>query len=511
MFSSPNTKTLDEKLLTTNQPIVKENMGWLYGDVYFIKLAPDLEDVPKEQNAQSPMHVMTFEKAKELIDILDSQPKGRKAIQVGNFFLSGNFMMARTDPNAIHHYHLHMRSLYRPLAYMQHIINEMNNAFQQNQTGNAQQILRKITCDAIAKGMFNLKDIPESFNTALTLLYELLNSSVSNLAASVKLRLATSFKIAKAGLYLSPNCMNIKKTYHDNIKTFLQDQAGIILTELQDFAKGDVPYNLLTLTVIEMIKEDNESFRDHPEQLKQYLKDCDIHTVLHYLAAPELIALPGAVIATENLTILFMNTLTVLQQDSTIREKLQTAVKNLVGDLTFDHEHFDKIKAIFDKDERDNGYLHRFYLECLRREDIRKTADHLRLETVTMRYTEGAISYGDDTIPAHSHIVFLPAIPRFDERLYKNADAFDPDRYRNDNGQHLNQYPLTIFVEARRRCPAHGVTPYIVKMFISHLLLHYDFSLQKNNAEDQWPSILNIKPKVTNELADEKKPLLTVT
>lgn len=502
MFSSAPKKTLDERVLAASQSIVKENMGILFGDIYIIKISPDLVDAPLVEDKASKMLLVTFDKAREILDYLDGTEGGRGA-PTANFLLSGNFLLSRADENAIHHYHVHARSLHRPIAYMEHMFNEINEAFGDGVMVNVQYTMRKITRDAIAKGLFNLSVIPHELDVALSKFYMLMEDAFDTLEKSLTLKLSAGFTVAKAFLSLSPYYADIKKTYAENIAKFLLNQSSVVLKELHDVANDVVPTNIITLSIMELIKEDKPELRAAPQDFKAHLSTLDVKDVCRYLARPEMIALPAGVVASENLTIVFHNALLVLQRDPDMREKLHQALKALFGDTAFSTDNLKQVKELFEQDERDNGYLHRFYLELLRREHIGKTPDHLRLESNALRYTKSKIRYGDYEIPAGSNIVFLPAFPRFDERLYPNPDAFDPDRYLQDD-KNLTKYPLTIFTEAKRRCPAHAVTSYIAKMFLSHLLLHYDFNLEKVNANDVWPTRLavtpkaNVMPKCTN-------------
>jgi hypothetical protein len=500
MLRSVFAQTLENKVLTAASPIVGKNLGFPYGNVYFVKLSPDAEDIAALPQHDSPAIIMPFNKAKEIIDMLDSESQGRKTNNLFNFFVSGNFIAARTDANAMHHYHLYARSLHRPVAYMKNVFQEMDTYFANKDSRIIKKTIRCMVRGAVAKGFFNLTEIPPELEIAFSTFDTFFDGDSKSLEARVKNRLSAAFSIATPLLYLSPFFMGLKNAYYTNSRQFLLNQAPVILKELNAFAEGDAaPHNIITLSIIELIKEEHALYRTNIEELKAYLLTLNTESVLAYLKKPEMLALPGTLGATENLTMVFENTLQTLHGSQELLEKLQARLKDLFGDITFTADNVERIKALFEKDEATNGYLHRFYLELLRREDIKKSVDYLRSESMLIRYTAHAIHYGDYTIPGGSSIVFLPAIPRFDERLYQSPDVFDPDRYLLKTNQHLEKYPITIFNESKRRCPAAALSSYISKMFISHLVLHYDFTLQKEKEADPWPTLMQVTAKQKTE------------
>jgi len=511
MFFRKSPRALENKIMSSAGPIVVKDMGMLYGQVYFIKVSADAEDIAARPEYDSPAIIMPFDKAKEIMDLLDSEPDGRKTNNILNFLTSGNFLMARTDENAMHHYHLYARNLHRPVVYMKEILQEMNRYFSGTNTRNLIKTIRFMVRDAVAKGLFNLEVIPENLQMAFSNFDIFFDGTKEPLEKRVKNNLSAAFPLAAPFLYLSPFFMRLRMNYAAHSADFLHAQAPIILKELHDYAEGGVPHSIITLSVIELIKEEVDVYRTNIEALKTHLLTLSLESVFQYLKKPEIISLLATLGATENLTVIFESTLQALHSSPDLIEKLHAALKTLLGDLTFEVANLEQIKTLFDKDEAANGYLHRFYLESLRREDFKQSADTLRTGTMSLRYTNQNIKCGDYLIPKGSSIVFLPGVPRFDERLYPTPDTFDPDRYLLKMNQHLEKYPLTVFNEAKRRCPAAHVSSYITKMFISHLVLHYDFNLQKAKEADKWPTLLQVAEKQGKEVVQEAMNLQPFT
>ena len=88
-----------------------------------------------------------------------------------------------------------------------------------------------------------------------------------------------------------------------------------------------------------------------------------------------------------------------------------------------------------------------------------------------------------------SMIAILNSLPRFDPTIWDHPEIFNPARFFNQAKGELKEalakYSLSSFSEGKRKCPAHKITEFMMKTFIAHLTLHYDFTLRKENSQNE--------------------------
>lgn len=489
MFSSvADSASLKKDILENKFPIIEENFGYFGGGkVLFVKTSPHAADLPAPVDADE--LTLNLDEAADLQNMLDQIPESRKAQQVFNFFSSGNFINTRTGKDAMKHHQLYARVLHRPAAYITNINQALEEFLQENHDKDFS--LKDLTAmpvrNALAHGMLGVERLTPALSTAIKQFSDIIDDDLYDLKRGVEMRLMAASTIGRFALNVIPKFYNARSTYLKAVEQFIEDHAQTIFDEIQNYANSVNTYNLLALAVIEMLKEKKTQLRNDPDELASTLQKMTLSDVREYLMHPDVISIPASITAGDNTMTLLSCILTAFTKDKNLLQRFRDEVtaKGLL-DMTDPVKISNVIKA----ERFNNGFMHRVYLEGLRRQDIYKSPEDLALQTMRLWYNyDHPIVLKHVTIPANSTIVLLPAMPRFDERVWNNPDEFNPERYL-DKPQ-LEKYPLSGFSSSHRRCPAYDTNEYLAISFLACIVTRYDVALE--NTESKKPAKITVR------------------
>lgn len=284
-------------------------------------------------------------------------------------------------------------------------------------------------------------------------------------------------KMPNWSLGLSSTFREVKECYKTCAEAFLQNQKQAIFDSIQSYANDNECQNLIALSIIKLLKEEYPVCKKNKDSLSSLLKEMSIDDLDRYLSHGEIIAIPASITASVNLVIIITCGLMALDINPELKHALATELKDAGVDRAILENDIQSLKRFFEHNEKQNGLLHRTYLESLRRENLLKTSDHLAIETIQTRYTSKPIPIGDHgVIPAKSTIMFLPGTVRFDPSLWDDLELFDPTRYEKNAS--LSKYPASIFFEGPRQCPAKSISSHLFKSIVSYLTLFCDLKLE---------------------------------
>lgn len=479
--------TREQSLINNPSALVKENFGWYFGDVYFIKVSPNEEDVAVDSAKE--MISVNLSKAGQLLDVLDQIPGSRKAEEVLNYFSGGTFVSTRTGEDAMRNHKLHVHALQPVSSYIKSMLEQLQKFIRENDHFSLRDFTVNPIRHALASNMFHTDGMPVDLMEAIKKFSSILEDDISDFESGVKMRLLAMGTLGSIALNVTPKFREAKQGYFTAATRFMQSQAQIILDNIHRHAKSERVTHLLAMSIVELIKQKNPRFDE--KELSDYLLNLNLNSLQKYLTHAEIISIPASIAAGDNLMQILSTALAALTTNKALLTQLRDDLNkhNLV-------EHFSeaKLKVIIDADRYKRGILHRIYLETLRREDIFKTPERLALETKMFRNTDREIEISDTiTIPANSTIVILPAIPRFDTKLWHKPEVFDPDRYVDK--KQLEKYPLSVFSDSKRRCPATQASEYMFKTFISYIATFYDLELENTEAKKLGAIQVKLMPR----------------
>lgn len=489
MFSTvADSASLKKDIRDSNYPVIEENFGYLHGGkVYFVKTSPHAADLPVSADANE--ITLNLDELGELQDILDQIPDSRKAQQIFNYFSGGNFINTRTGKDAMKHHQLFARVIHRPADYITNILQALEQFLQENHDKDFS--LKELTVtpvrNALAHGMLGVDRLTPELTGAIKQFSDIIDGDLHDLKHGVEMRLLAASTFGRIAMSFIPRFYNARSAYLMAATQFMEDQAETILIEIQKYANNENVTNLLALAVIEMIKENNPELRNDFDALAGTIREMSLSDVQESLMHPDVITIPASVTAGDNTMTLLSCILTAFTKDKNLLQQFrdEIAAKGML-DMT-DPE---KIRNIIKAERYNHGFIHRVYLEGLRRQDIYKSADDLAFQTMNLRYNyNNPIDFKGITIPENSTIALLPAMPRFDARLWKDPEEFNPDRYKNN--PQLEKYPLSGFSSSHRRCPASDTNEFMAVSFLAYLVTRYDIALE--NTESKKAAMINVR------------------
>lgn len=444
--------------------VICKNFGYLGGRVYFIK--------PDNNNAKS---------IELLLRLLDQQQKGRISASAASWFVGGgNFISGRTDQYAQVHHNLFIQSLKRPTDYIRFTKSALSRYLD-----NSNEIcLRDLTIDpirhALATGMFDTDGMTPEFAHAMRGFSEILQEMSDNFALSIFLHLIASYYTSL--LNYKSQFTRARNQYVEAIDAFISSQKTRIMGDLRRFAKGEKITNILSLSVIQLIKETKPDLADDRDALNDFLNELTEVELVNYLSDSYIRTVPGSIAAGDNtMIILNCGILAMIENESIAGELRQALIDAGINNLSTAEE----IEAAINNDKENGGIIERFYLECLRRESLLKKADHLSFETMSFRHTDIPLEFDGFTIEANSMIAVLSGMPRFDERIWENPSVFNPSRFFSADGKSIDsnkaRMARMIFSTGSRMCPANHVTEYIVKTYMIYMSMNFQLQLINNN------------------------------
>lgn len=479
--------TREQSLMNNPTALVKENFGWFYGDVYFIKVSPNEEDMTAD--ASKGILSINLSQAGNLLDELDQIPGSRKASEVLNYFSGGTFVATRTGEDAMRNHKLYVHALLPVSAYIKTTFQQLQKFIRENNRFSLRDFTVNPVRHVLASNMFGTDGMPADLIEAIKKFSAIFEEDISDFETGIKMQLLAMGTLGSIALNVTPKFREAKQGYFTAATRFMQSQAKVILDNIHCHAKGERVTHLLAMSIVELIKEKNPTFAD--QQLSEYLLNLNLNSLQKYLTHAEIISIPASITAGDNLMQILSTALAALTNNKALMTQLREDLnkQNLA-------EHFNeaKLKVIIDADRFKRGILHRIYLEALRREDIFKTPERLALETKMFRNTDREIEISEEiSIPANSTIVILPAMPRFDTKLWDKPEVFDADRYVGK--KQLEKYSLSVFSDSKRRCPATQASEYMFKTFITYIATFYDLELENIEAKKLGAIQVKLTPR----------------
>lgn len=480
LTGSHESNQLKAKILGDSSAVVEEYFGLLGGRVFFIK--------PDDANVH---HI------EQLINELDQQSAGRATGNAPDWFVGGGgFILQRTDEYAVTNHNLYVQSLKRPADY----IGFIKQALTQYLERGDEFCLRELTVEpvrrALAHGMFGIDNLTPDYSNALKAFSSIIQDVNDNFAQAVSLNLIAAYYTFLFNLF--PEYVQARQQYIDSIDKFIFSQADVILNDLHRYGAGEKVTNVLSLSVVQLIKEKNSSFANSQNDFNYYLSQLNQTNLLPYLTDPYIRTVPGSIAAGDNTMTILSCGLSAIATNADYLSRLRSAIDAAGITDSSSSEYIEQ--AIID-DKQHSGFLHQFYLECMRRASLLKNVDESKFGSLTYRHTNTDIQFGDKTIPANSMIVVLRGLPRFDEHKWQNPAEFKPSRFFATDGASIDsekaKIAQSIFSTGRRMCPANFVTEYIFKTYIAELVLLKDLTLvydqSKQLDEIKNPSFVRVR------------------
>jgi hypothetical protein len=500
IFGEPTPETLVDQIKATPNGILKKNYGWMGGNVYFINPSPTVENGKLVPPAF---------KSADIFNALDQEPHGRQAEAGLQYLLGGDFIIARTEQVAnqriaLTHHRLFNRALFRPADYIISTLTALDKFIKA--AGNECSIRSISTIplrNSIAKGLFDMDEITPEYNQALQSFAGLTEDRIETLDTTVW----TKLKLAYYGWLLNymPKFIKARDEFISSVDQVISGMEGKLLLDLQNY-KNQCPTNIISLSVIQLIREknkrDNPAMSDEDERLElmQQLTAMTVDDLKPYLSESYIRTLPAVISPADMIMIPVICALSQLAINSELQVQLR---EDILNRKFFDGD--DQVRNI-DQDRQSGGLLHRIFLESLRREYPQKNIHDLERSTILWRYCENGMTIADEVVPPGSLIAVMNALQRFDKSIWHNPEVFDPSRFLNADAtlnKDLEKIVLSIFTESLRKCPAHNITEYIFQAFIAHIVVNYKLELASDVAETNVDHI-RLRLTAINEFKSNK-------
>lgn len=481
VYSSKTSKEIKEIITQTEEPVVRIDFGKIGGVVYFIK--PDI-NLPTAK----------------LLNELDQQPRSRSPMAIVDNVLGGESLLGSTNPHMTELHNLFRQSLSNPADYMRFTQEELQsylNLDPAKQSFNLKEMVAYPLRWAIARGLFGLEQPDEQFDKALDALCNANREIEEDFAAEIQKSIIATYYPSILSLIISFLAKSAKQQYSDNIKIFINKLEARILTDLHHFANNEEVSSVLSLSIIDLIKNDKNII---DEELKEYLGLITAEQLRPYLENKYIKTLPGMIVAADNLMAIMTATLRALSENDELLNELRSEI--LEDQLIIDN--LTPQQLISNKNQ--GKCLHRIYLEALRlRSAAEKPEDKPFNGGVVWRYTDSERGFAGYTIEARSIIVILTTFNLYNQNIYPEPANFNPSRYQNIPSAHIH----TVFSQGKRKCPASYITEFIFKTFLLELVAKYNFKLIQN---PQGSYIITLeKSNLSNEVDNVKTQHMKVT
>jgi hypothetical protein len=474
----PNSQQIKMAILTNPKEVIDIDFGPLLGQVYFIKPS---ENIP----------------IAELLNHLDKQPDARKSMAAVDYVLGGPSLLASTDTHRQKFHGIFKRSLSRPVDYMGFMLDALKTYLPLKEQFNLKQMVAAPIRQAITQGLFNLNQPNIEFEQALEAL------SVANM--DMEKDVSTEIRQTLVGIHypyllntaLSWLAYDAKKKYSDNIQKFIQNQADLILNDLYSYAENKSITNVISLSIIELIKEENQLWRESREELNLHLKKMEKVHLQVYLENKFINTLPGMMVASDSIMAIVTGALNALAKNEKLLNKLRIEIQNERLDPAQD---IFELKNNLDQNKNTGGLLHRVYLEALRLRSLEESVQDKPFSSgVVWRYTNKNLKLNQQLIPAGSAIAILTTFYFYDENHWPNPGNFKPSRYEHKDPKTFKKtLALSIhgvFSQGNGACPASVISEYLFKTFIIHMVTNYDFAINLTHEQNRTNYTISLKPR----------------
>src|SRR3990167_2981746 len=390
LIGNIDSATLQVEIKNSKSNIIEKDFGKIGGKVFFLKPSSDIN-------------------MSALLDQLDTQPNGRKAMEVANFFVGGPFIVTRTDNPALDHHQLFALSLSRPKDYIQFTLKALENFLKTGNEFNLRELATFPIRTALAKGLFDIDSLSPEFEKALQSFSNVTEERDESFGKKVLFNLIGAYYASF--LMIKPSFKAARERYISSAEQFIDNQSEKILNDFKIFAANGRVSNILTLSIIELIKEEYPACRER-EKLYLFLKAIDKQGLNKYLKDAYIRTIPASLLPGNNIITLITCALTALAHD----EKLSHELRNHISTIKL-FDPSSNIQTIIESDRKNGGLLHCLYLESLRRESLQKNVEELTFDSLIWRYTNQEINIEGNRIPPKSMIAILNSLPRFDPTI----------------------------------------------------------------------------------------------
>jgi len=453
-------KKLKEQIHQSEQSVIRMDFGKLGGRVYFVKPRPE-QDLNQE------------------LAKLDSQIESRKPMEAIKYLADGPFLLTRTDEFVRENHHIYMSSLHRPLIYMQAVMEAVNDELQHDKSLSIADIAIKCFQRGMVKALFEVDEFPPDLLLGLENLTKTNKERKDGFSYGVLVVLASSYYS-----WILPWIRSIKMTrenYTMSAKEFLLAQSERVSQDLKSYANHQPVHNIISLSVIELIKEHNPELKTKRADLDTYLNEMDKRKLEEYLLHSYIRTLPFSLMAGDNAIEVIANCLSILTKNPDELEKLNEVIKEYKLDAEFTAEN---CKRMIEAEQHKGGYFHRFYLEALRRGTLEKSIDELAFEQMLFRYTTDPVEIDGQSIEANSMIFFLNSYRLFDNKCWNDPGAFNPARFFNQEKEGVDPRLARIiemgnFSSGPRNCPGNKIVKYIVMTMIAYIAVNHSEVLKR--------------------------------
>lgn len=472
---------LRKKITESPDRVVSHDFGPTLGTVYYIKADEDHDDLDQLVEA-----------------IHKKQPNPQRSRSIHAWVTSGPILTSRSGPDAIRHHRLFLNSLSRTDDYIRYTLDELMRL--EPTKINLDQLMTPVIYNLLTRGLFGLDELPESLKKTFAKFAETLEADKDDQEDKEESKTDALSDYAKnqhtflrsmrftALLDQVPALAELRALYKKSADEFIMSQIEQVKKDLLTYSQNDRITNILSLSTIEVIKEQNPLFFEDRIALNNFLMQLanDDETLKEILSDEYLHTLPATLFAARNILWVIAAILYELgkKPDSlaTLRETLEKY------DLAAD---FSNVREVIEADKRANTFLHNLYMEGLRLQHVGETSkDEIKLGNPMFRYyIAEPFEFKDIKIPANSMVCILNGTTMYSEKIWgEKPETFNPARFFGPKDQlgAKARIPLQKFSRNPRICPGNVIAEYIAKTFVCHLAMNFDMKLE----ETKKPTLL---------------------
>jgi hypothetical protein len=485
--SRPNitSQDLKKKILESDNLIVEHDFGAVLGSVYFVK--PD-----------DPTMLA------ELMSQLHHQPDVRKTFSSAAWISGGPALLSLPYDKGMPHHKLFVRGM----SYIEEYIGYTIEALDQfNVASKKKMRLSTLAGEPVynvfAKGLFGVDKLPDDLMNAFKGFASLLSGEgegelqiddtpvtiqLNDLARNVHTFLhATYGTLALDYLPWFKPFREARNRYILAARGFILSQLEVIKSDLLDYSNNHDIFNVLSLSIIEYLKQQDTSLRDDRELLNRYLQDMlndtNPATLMNLLLNDYIVTVPSNIFAAEN----FKELIPCIIHNLASNPSLLSSLRKNLDEYDLDDSLSNMYKVI-ESDRKDHNLLHRIYLEGMRLRLIHPKLQNHQFGDMRRYYVTNPITIHNTTIPGASVVCILNGMRLSDPSLGPDPEQFNPDRFIGNPA--ASALPFVAFSYTPRRCPAYNVSEYVAKSFICYLATKFDFKLYSRPMQSKPSKIM---------------------
>lgn len=468
--------SLRKKITESPDRVVAHNFGPTLGTVYYIKADESSDDLDQLVEA-----------------IHKRQPNPQRSRSIHAWLTGGPILTSRSGPDAIRHHRLFLNSLSRTDDYIQFTLDELKNL--EPSKIDFSKLITPVIYNLLSTGLFGVKlpkDLAETFAKIAKTLEsegkdeeEKTDRSLSDYAKNQH----TFLKAMHFTALLSRNTdlVEIHDHYEKSTNDFIASLIEQVKKDLLSYSQNQKITNILSLSVIEVIKEQNPHFFEDRIGLNNFLASLvnDQEELEKILTDKYLHTLPATIFAGRNIQWVIATILHELGKNPEMLATLRKTFEEykLNSDLS-------NIREVIEADKKANGFLHNLYMEGLRLQHIgADNVEELKLGNPLFRYyIAEPFKFKDIEIPANSVVCILNGTTMYSEKIWGDKpETFNPARFFGPKDQlgPKARIPLQKFSRNPRICPGNVVAEYIAKTFVCYLAMNFEMQLEARSNPSQ--------------------------